>query len=71
MMLPNSYITLHFHQILVSLGQALRDVGRNQRAAEVWMSVSQLQPGHPTAHYRRATCLKALNKVEEALAALR
>ncbi|GAX73246.1 hypothetical protein CEUSTIGMA_g700.t1 [Chlamydomonas eustigma] len=59
-------------QILSSLGQALRDVGRNMRAAEVWRSVSQLDPEHPTAHYRRATCLKSVEgRSEEALSALR
>jgi predicted TPR repeat methyltransferase len=59
-------------QILCSLGQALRDVGRNMRAAEVWRSVTQLEPQHPTAHYRRATCLKSVEgRSEEALAALR
>lgn len=67
-----SSAALPFHaQILSSLGQALRDVGRNMRAAEVWRSVSRLDPDHPSAHYRRAFCLKSINRTEEALAALR
>ncbi len=42
------------------------------RAAEVWKSVYQLNPDHPSAHYRRSMCLKALGgRDEEAIAELR
>ena len=56
---------------MMSLGQALRAVGRNMRAAEVWLLVSRLDPCHPSAHSKRANCLKVLGRNEEALAELR
>ena len=68
---PLGFFTIFLCQFLCSLGQALRDVGRNMRAAEVWLSVSKLQPDHPMAHYRRGACLRAIDRNQEALAALR
>ncbi len=58
-------------QILQSLAGALKDVGRITRAAEVYRSVTMLEPGDPTAHYKRAMCLRSAGRGQEALASLR
>jgi hypothetical protein len=41
------------------------------RAAEVYRSITLLEPEHPRALYLRSTCLRALGRTEEALATLR
>ncbi|GFR44531.1 hypothetical protein Agub_g5801, partial [Astrephomene gubernaculifera] len=57
--------------VLMNLARALREVGRQQRAAEVYGAVTRLQPDHPSAHYRRGAILRSLRRNEEALAAFR
>ncbi|KAG1654140.1 hypothetical protein FOA52_012186 [Chlamydomonas sp. UWO 241] len=58
-------------QILLSLGKALQGVSRFGRAAEVYRSITMLEPGHAKAHYRRGTCLRQAGRQAEALAAFR
>ncbi|KAG2495550.1 hypothetical protein HYH03_006493 [Edaphochlamys debaryana] len=57
--------------VLMNLAKALKELGRDQRAAEVYGAVTKLQPDHPTAHYRRGAILRCLRRNEEALAAFR
>eukprot|EP00798_Chlamydomonas_sp_ICE-L_P024017 gene24017-9592_t len=61
----------YIEAILMSLGHALKEAGRQGRAADVYRSVTKLVPGHPTAYYKKATCLKFLGRKRDALAAYR
>lgn len=58
-------------QIMMNLARALREAGRQQRAAEVYGAVTKLQPDHPSAHYKRGAILRCVRRNEEALTAFR
>lgn len=51
--------------------RALKSAGQVARSAEVYRSVLQLQPDHPTAHYKLGSVLRNLGKHEEAADAYR
>lgn len=53
------------------LARALKSAGQPGRSAEVYSSVLQLQPHHPTAHYKLGSVLRHMGKHEAAAEAYR
>jgi hypothetical protein len=53
------------------LARVLKSAGQPARSAEVYGSVLQLQPHHPTAHYKLGSVLRHMGKHEAAAEAYR
>lgn len=50
------------------LARALKSAGQAGRSADVYRSVLQLQPNHPTAHYKLGSVLRHMMGKHEAAA---
>jgi Flp pilus assembly protein TadD len=50
----------------MKLGRILKRQHRPARATEVYRSLLQLQPDHPTAHYKLASVLQQQGRYEAA-----
>ena len=70
---PVSPVLLHtYHtQACMHLARALKSAGQPGRAVDVYKSLLQLQPDHPTAHFKLGSVLRHMGRHEAAAEAYR